>query len=449
MRFYNRPPNPEASTGPRTILAPPAGYLVPLRDEGEPAHSFVFAFTRWLRDEEVADYLPAASNFTGPGIPYRESEVVRFPLNGDGIKQLPASVFARELISSVNWSDATCPDTLIEFNELRRKNGYFIQLSDFVVILREGEQPKNELGLPGFPAGKGALWREGRATLWVDLDEMFRSNALRALHAIVSDLSTAAGAIGLERLILEGRASKWDSDLGRLLTPEETLERYEQERLKMLDWLGNTLFRRAIPRPRLPWVEPAVRERAKEARNSLKEEWDAGRRCNLTLALLMKLAEQVTQFAGYIGQAPPRPLTQWGSEFDAFRAALLQKLRARLNASMTEDYLGHPDWRAKLQKREVSIEEVPIDKKLAVAESETPEAEPCSIDEILASAFGRELVMRAHFTPTEKQVLAALAQMDWDDSLAAWARRNDMAPATANVHKFNAKQKLEKAKKLT
>jgi hypothetical protein len=39
----------------RVALATPAGYLIPLRDDVRLAHSYVFAFTHWLRPEEVED----------------------------------------------------------------------------------------------------------------------------------------------------------------------------------------------------------------------------------------------------------------------------------------------------------------------------------------------------------------------------------------------------------
>lgn len=220
------------STANRRHLPYPEGYLVPLRDDGELARSYVFAFTRWLKEAEVAEYLPAVSNFGGQAIAYRDKEVLRFRLNGEGINQLPDGVFGRGLISSIDWSDASSTDTVIELDRCRHENGHFVRLSGFVVILREGERSGNEVGLP---AGSGNLGREGRATIWVDLDGMLRNHALQALYAIVSDLSIASGTIGLERVILDDRAWQWDRDLGRFLTPEETLERYQQERLRMLD----------------------------------------------------------------------------------------------------------------------------------------------------------------------------------------------------------------------
>jgi len=73
------------------IAGIPRGYLVPLRDDSQPVASFVFAFTRWLQEAEVFEYLPAVSNFAGHDIPFHIDEVARLELSQEKISRLPDS----------------------------------------------------------------------------------------------------------------------------------------------------------------------------------------------------------------------------------------------------------------------------------------------------------------------------------------------------------------------
>lgn len=429
----------EITINSRDRLPTPAGYIVPLRDEGQPARSYVFAFTHLIGPEEAEAHLPSASNFTGHDIPYRASEVIRFPLNAGGFNQLPANLFARGLLSSFDWANPKPGEFAAAFTEQHGGDGYVIPLSGFAVILREGQRPDNGIGLP---AGEGALWRDGRATVCVDLDGMFRNDAVRTLHAVVSDLGIAGGVIGLERNILDGRALKWDSNLGRFLSPEETFESYQRERVEALDQLGDTIFRRAVHPARLSRLRPKVRERAEDQGRSFKEEWRAGRRRNLGMAVSSLLADEVATFTTHIVESPPRGLKEWVPEFDEFRTSLERKLRAALSRAMTEDYLDDPKWRS--EHRQVELKE-----EYAASEPAEQDAAPRNAEAVLADRYGRLLLTRAKLTATEKRVLGAFLELQEGETLADWARRNGMSPATANVHKLNVKRKLEKAKKLT
>lgn len=420
-------------------LTVPVAYLVPLRDEGQPAHSYVFAFTRWLSRPEADEYLPAASNWTGNSIPYRASEVVQFPLNPDGLATLPANLFARELIQSFDWRNAQPGQLAAAFAKRYGQGGYPIPVSGFTVILREGAIPADNV--MGFPPGECAVWRDARATVCVDLDGLVRNETLGALQAILSPLITAAGTVGLESQILGGRALKWDATLGRLLSPDETSAAYQQERVAMLDQLGDTDFRKPVYRFRLPKVNPEVRARAESQGHSIIEEWREARRRNLAIELPSRVAENFAQFATRIASTPPRPLADWAEEFTQLQTEFKRQLRAALNRAMTEDYLGDPAWRRRSKEVELA-DNIPADQPERGSDAGR------SDDDLLADTYGRELVTRAHWTPTEIRVLAAIARLQKGETLASWARQNGMDPTTARVHKSSALKKLERAKKL-
>jgi hypothetical protein len=159
------------------------------------------------------------------------------------------------------------------------------------------------------------------------------------------------------------------------------------------------------------------------------------------MAVSSLLAGEVGAFSTRIIDSSPRPLMEWAPDFDQFRKSLERKLRAALNTAMTEDYLDNPKWRS--ERREVELTE-----EYPASDAEEPER-PLTVERVLTEKFGRLLVTRANLTATEKRVLGAFLELEQGETLADWARRNGMAPATANVHKLNARRKLEKAKKLT
>lgn len=423
----------------------PTGYLVPLRDKHRPAHSYVLAVTRWLREEEVAELLPAAAGFTGHEIPFRPEEVIPFPLHAVGTQRLPKNVFARDLLTEFDWASRSRGDLIAGFIKRYEDRGHVIRISGFTIVLREGQAPNGPMGLP---EGVFALWRDARATIYVDLDDLLREDAFRALHLYVGDLAAASGVLAHERAILEGRSQKWDNVHHRAHSSEETLQSYQLERIAVLDLLGDLLFQTPVDRHRYRAVYGHAVERAEELGRSEVEEWRDGRRRNLLLVASSLLTAEVEGIQQRITEAPPRRAKKWQPVFEEFRTQLVQKLKAALNEAMTQDYLDDPAWR-----RKVTRQEVELDERVETSGSDLRDWDlkpvPISVEELLWRAFGKELIERAHLTPTEKRVLGAISELDDDDSLEQWALRNGMKPATARVHKFNAKNKIAGAMKLT
>jgi hypothetical protein len=423
----------------------PKAYVVPLRDEHSPAHSYVLAVTRWLDEEEVAELLPAAAGFTGHDIPFRTDEVIRLPLNVVGIRKLPLNLFARDLLTEFGWTSYSGSELIAAFIKRYKDRGHLIGISSFTIVLREGQRPNGPMGMP---EGEFALWRDARATIYVDLDDLLREDAFRALHLYVGDLAAASGVLAHERAILEGRSQKWDKAHQRLHSNEETLESYQLERIAVLDQLGDLLFQTPVDRHRYRAVYGQAVERAEELGHSESEEWREGRRRNLLLVASSLLTAEIEAIQQRITEAPPRQAKKWQPEFEAFRTQLVHKLKAALNEAMTQDYLDDPAWRRKVTKQEVELDE-----RVETSDSDLRdwdlEPVPTSVEELLGKVFGKELIGRAHLTPTEKRVLGAISELEDDDSLEQWAQRNGMKPATARVHKFNAKNKIAEAMKLT
>lgn len=435
-------PSPDASA---QHFDPPFGYLVPLRDEDKPAGSYVLAITRWLTDAAVQELLPSAAGFTGHEIPFRADEVTSFALDSIGLTKLPPNAFARDLLCGFDWGNKSVTELVSAFVEDYKDTGHLIRISRFTVVLREGPQPDGPMGLP---EGEFAIWRSARATICVDLDDLLRDNAFRGLQWLVSDLAAASGVLAHEKTILDGRSQKWDQRHQRFHTNEETIQGYQRERIAALDQIGDLLFRTPVDRHRFRAVYGQAVERAVGMGRSEEDEWREGRRRNLLLVTSSLLTAELETIQERILEESPRQLEEWKGEFAGFREQLIRKLKAALNEAMTQDYLDDPAWRRKGTKQEVETVEG-VETSGADLRDWDLEPVPTSIDELLEKVFGKELIGRAHLTPTEKRVLGAISELEDDDSLEQWALRNGMKPSTARVHKLNAKNKIAKAMKLT
>jgi len=407
----------------------PIGYLVPLHDEGMAPHSYVFASTGWLPHETVMETLPAdVVGFTGHEVPWRPAEVLRISLDKVGMKRLPTDLYLRDLIQRYNWSKPDCNRMGAEFESHYGDSGYFCGMFANTLMFHEGARPNNPVGLP---EGPGAFWREGRATIWVELDGAHRSFHFSVMRAMLHNFIQAFGGLGEERLILEGFGHEFLN--GRFLSPEESRDRFQAASMDALGHLGQHYFANSVAGPRWPEVREALYERADTSGLPPRAEWEHATQSSMKLALHEEFEKVVGPFVADLLNGPPFTRDGLKHRLTKLQDDLVAAIRAPLNNAVTEDFLL-PEWRKKHPDPEIDRTQ--------------PEEPERSDDEILADTFGRELLTRANLTPQEKRVLAAIAQPGPYETLAGWARKQGISPATANVHKSNAKAKLERAKKL-
>jgi len=429
----------------------PIAYVVPLVNSNLAACSHLVAITSWLGDDDLAlPGLPRSTlleclrvfvhGFGCDDSAFDEGATVLRAHLGEDPSELPPGLFARDLIERYQWASGSCAGFLEGLDSGYVQHGHFIFISPSSIVLRAGEPPE-ESDL-AFPRG-GAYWLERPATHLVDLDTLFRANAVGGLRAVLGDLVPASASLSFERNVLDGRAMKWAGN--GFLSPGATRETYQRERIEAVDRLGNGVFRKPVASQRWRFVEPSLIQRARQSRRSVRAELRDGRRRNLTLTLPEVIAEEVAQYEQTIMTSPPWPLPSYASEFQTFLTGLVRKVRAEQNEAFTQDYLG-PNWRQDLSASQVSVDDA--GSELACDPPNTEGRDERSIDQILDDAFGRELVQRARLTAGEKRVAHALAEMEDGDSLANWAQRNGMSPNTAYVHKRNISLKLERAKKL-
>lgn len=429
-----------------------AGYVIPLHNNHQQPYSFVFAVTRWIPDSSaLREWLPAIANFTTRDIPYRTDELQYVELDKNGLRQLPASMFARDIIVETDWPHFMPDEFLRACNARYGSTGHGGWLLGSILFVRSG--PGDDMR-NGLPEGENALWRNAGTTILIDLDDVFRQHAVTALCAIASPFNTAAAAYGTEAAILIDHGHKWDSVRGDFLSPNETLAQFQEERVAALDALGSTFFRVAIHSSRVPDARGELRQRAATNERTRLQQYREDRKVNLTLALAAEFSNRMRAMVTHVLNSPPRvpiprgpppspePPHPWADEFSSFFRELVRAIQARLNEETTRDYLGDPGWRR--SAKHMDFDEAG-DQAVPQRDPDDPTGRP--IEEVLADRYGRELLARAEWTPTEKRVMVGIWANEFD-TLEAWAIHYGMNPATARVHKRNALAKLEAAKKL-
>lgn len=436
----------------RTRHPQPNAYVVPLVERGENALSSLVAVTNWLTDDDLTAqgqctiFEALRVYVLGFGCyehPFNDgAEVVRARL-GIVPLELAASVFARGDIAAYPWTTGSGNDFVRQFMTAHAGSAHVVPISPSCFVLRSGELP---LGLDQAVPTGGAFWQERPATQVVDLDSVFRMNAIRGLRAVMGDLIPASGSLAFERAILDGRGHKWTG--ASFLSPGATREMYQRERIESLDRLGSSSFRLPVARQRWHLVGPAVCRRARESSHTNRDEVIEGRRRNLAVVLPQIVAEEIGQYEQAIMASPPWPLPAYAACFEEFRNGLMVKVQRALNAAFTEDYLEDPKWRRELRASHVTYDEAEATDPAFRVEARTPEINSGTIREVLNDRFGRVLLTRAKLTLKQETVLAAFLTLEPGDTLTDWARRNGMNPKTAYVHVCNAKRRLDRAKKL-
>ncbi|MGE0440845.1 MAG: hypothetical protein AB7S39_10170 [Gemmatimonadales bacterium] len=439
----------------------PIAYVVPLVERAVNARAFLVAITSWLTDDDLTvqawdpttqsdrrcTILEAlrvyAAGFGCDDRAFAEGvEVVRARL-GTEPGELPTGLFARDDVAGYPWATGSTADFLQQFLATRAGSAYVAVVSPSCFVLRSGEQP-TELD-QAFPKG-APFWHERPATQVVDLDLVFRMNAIAGLRAVLGDLVPASGSLAFERAILDGRAHKWNG--AGFSSTEATRESYQRDRLDSIDRLGSNTFRLPVASQRWQFVGPAVRRRARESRHSIADEVTEGRRRNLGVVLPEIVAEEIGQYEQAIMASPPWPLPRYAAAFEAFREGLTTRIRRALNAAFTEDYLDDPQWRRQLTGSHVVLDRARAADPALRVEASLSQAPKGTIQEVLAARFGRTLLTRANLTPMQEAVVAAVLVMEPGDTLADWARRSGMNPKTVHVHLCNARKRLDGAMKL-
>jgi hypothetical protein len=413
----------------------PVGYVVPLRDNGAAAHSYVFAVTRSLAESAAHEDLAGLSTFTGHDMPYRAEEVLRIHLGTHDAERLPANLFLRDLFLQFDWSNPLLVGLSAAFHEEYRAKGHRVGRCAFAAVFREGVRPDN-----GLSESDGALWREARLTVFVDLDAMHYSEAERATMCTVGDFARVSGAFPFEKAVLDGRAQEWNPESGTFRSPEETRERYQEERWRALARLSDTTFRTAVYPRRWPLVRQALAERAAESGVSLRQEFCHAVGSSLELAVSQRVPHATRAFLATIRKRPPRRMQDLAGELAQFREMVIRTIRPVLARLLVDDLLG-PESRKQ------------HDALARYKASEPSVSDPVELDvspeEALVDQLGSELWLRIKHTLTPKETLVLFAQIGLraGESLAGWARAHGMAPATASVHLFKAKNKIRAAQK--
>lgn len=417
-------------------------YIAPLGTSRTSSPSHIVGITNWLgEDDDIREHLRAfATGFYPDEMPFTPDDVICVRL-GVTPSELPAGLFASGILNDYDWGQEALHDEFLRmFCDKYADRGHIVRsLSSSIVVLRAGAPPSepDEVFPRGFP-----YWDERPAIQLVDLDFAFRAIAVTGLRTELRDLGPASAALPFERSILDERAMKWAGT--GFLTPEATFEDYQQDRLGAVERLGQMFFKRPVARARWQDVGPAIEARAATGQVTPETEMENGRRHNLILVLPDLIASEVTAYEGVLMTSPPWPLPAYQADFDAFREGLLRRIAAELNNAFTVDYLDDPAWRHTREGLESPIANNDVSIEMEAVHDEAPQ----SADELLYRAFGRSLVIRANFTPIQKRVAMAIATMEEGDTLAAWAERNGMKPATAYVHVSNIKKRLAEAMKL-